>query len=185
MYKDKGLVAIWPLWLLFCLTASTAYGVILALRATEYAAEEVGLSRTSTAPLHRAEAHEETWIPFKNVSALPMTLAVTEESTRWTRMKRAVQRKINRAAPRVHNALRLANVIIVFLLPPLHRGDGRARDYRVRLRIWIGNALAVFCVLLLIAGGCSALYSTTLELIEGAVGIALSLRVTDPAQLYY
>jgi hypothetical protein len=160
VYKYQGLMAVWPLWLLACLAVTTVYGIILVLRATEYAAEEEGLSRTSTTLLHRAEAHKEMWTPFKDVPALPMTLAAFEKSTRWDRVKLAAQRKANGAARHVHKALRLASVALVFLLPPLHDEKESARDYRARLRIWIGNALAVLCVLLFIIGECSAISST-------------------------
>lgn len=178
--KRKGLVAIWPLWLLFCLFVSTAYGIILTLRATEFAADEAGLSRTSTMLLHRAETCKEMWTPFKEVPPLPMTVHTLEESTWWTRTKWTAQRKANRAARRVHMALQFANVALVFLLPPRHDG-GEEKDYRVRRRVWIGNAFAVFCVLLLITGECTDMpsHDPPRGNVNGTINVGHSLRGTD------
>jgi len=151
LYKHKGLIAIWPLWLLFCLGVSTAYGVILVLRATEYAADEVSFSRTNTIMSHRADMHKALWTPFKGIPPLPLTPDTFEQSTRWTHAKWTAQRKINRAARQVHKALRVVKVALAPLLPPLPDKQSK-RDYRPRWRIWIGNAVAVLCILMFIAG---------------------------------
>ena len=154
LYKHKGLIAIWPLWLLFCLGVSTAYGVILVLRATEYAADEASFSRTSTMLLYRADMDKALWTPFKGIPPLPLTLGTFEQSTRWTRAKWTAQRKMNRAARQARKALRVAKVALVFLLPPLPDKQSK-RDYRPRRRLWIGNAIAILCVLMFVAGECS------------------------------
>ena len=153
LYKHEGLIAIWPLWLLFCLGVSTAYGVILVLRATEYAADEASFSRTSTMLLHHTDMHKVLWTPFKGIPPLPLTLGTFERSTRWTRAKWTAERKMNRVARQVHKAMRVAKVALVFLLPPLPDKQSK-RDYRPRRRVWIGNAIAVLLYL------CSSLVST-------------------------
>lgn len=159
VYKHKKLNAVWPLWLLFCLTVTTVYGIILALRATEYAADGVGLSRRSTIVSRRAE--NEVWTLFKDVPEMPMPPAIVDGSARRTRVKWAVQRKANRAArrlqsilraPVVRNVLRSVNAAVGFLLPPRRNEGEVTKDYCARRRIWIGNALATFCVFSFMAG---------------------------------
>lgn len=175
-------IAIWPLWLVFCLTVSSVYGIILVLRATEFAAEEraltlsrtstthttstggggISLSRTSTSrELHRTDTKKTLWKPFKTAPAphsQPRARTITK--IKWT-----LQRQSNLFAGRIHVGLRFLRVCVVFLLPPLPNsylssalrveGDERmkmnSRDFRARLRIWIGNAFAVFFVLLFVA----------------------------------
>lgn len=183
-------IAIWPLWLVFCLTVTTAYGIILVLRATEFAEAEhnPSLSRsTSRSTLRRVStvagiAGKALWIPFPNVppaTSTPLvshlTHGVSSPITRWpsdtsestshgiiyagapTYQKRRVnakwifQRAVNRLAAFVQRTSILVWVGIVFLLPPTRpRPKESAVAHKARLRVWIGNAIAVLIVLVFV-----------------------------------
>lgn len=220
-------IAVWPLWLVFCLTVSTTYGIILVLRATEYAAEEraltlsrtstthttstlrgsISMSRTSTSrELYRADTKKSLWKPFKSVPA-PHS---HPRATTITKITWATQRQVNTLAGRTHVGLRFLRVCIIFLLPPLPHSyllsalkiEGsenttmNLRDFRARMRIWIGNAFAVFFVLLFVACE-SAQYaypftisglprsSPLLTQNPRSSCIWSSFRITDSAELYY
>lgn len=142
----KWSIAIWPLWLIFCLAITTTYGVILVLRATEYAAEEralslsrasttltgasntammgvsLGSSRAGIAIRYAGDGREAIWTPFKAVpprSSSPHPHSRTTTVTNRTKLKWFLQRKINAFTRQIHIGLRLLRVGVIFLLPPL------------------------------------------------------------------
>lgn len=178
-YKDGDPVrsrwsyAVWPLWLIFTLAISTGYGFLLVLRATEFSDDERGLITPSTiASLSRAGTLGTT--QSRSLSRADTPRLRRQRRTKWTlfdtsrgrprrsgwwqNLKHSFKLGGNSLVQRLQLFVGALRTVAAFLLPPGVFSDENTRravikreDYHARLRIWIGNALAVVLVLLLVA----------------------------------
>ncbi|KAF8315132.1 hypothetical protein DL93DRAFT_922422 [Clavulina sp. PMI_390] len=157
-------IVIWPFWLASCLFVSSFYGVLLVLRATEYAAAEHRVHPSTQKGLRHISSNisgrrkREPWLPFPPIrtsrgrSSRRASIGSRASATGNPRELTRLQYWANYVAQDIQNATLWVGKWAAYLYPPVRdkRGTERPEQYNARLRIWIANAIASLIVIILI-----------------------------------